>query len=64
MEVGAQLNKEQLVAVRFIVRDTGAGIEANDFDKLFQSFIQIDSGNQKRKPGTGIDWSYRKRLWK
>lgn len=40
--------------IKFDVSDTGCGIKESDYDKIFQSFTQIDSGNTKRKQGTGI----------
>lgn len=52
--VHKQLHIEQLVAIRFQIQDTGIGIERCDFEKLFQSFTQIDSSKTKSRQGTGI----------
>jgi CheY-like chemotaxis protein len=40
--------------VRIEVADTGIGIHASDFDKLFRKFSQVHSGNTRRYPGSGL----------
>jgi len=40
--------------LRLRVRDTGIGIEAEDFGKLFTEFQQLDSGTDRRYEGTGL----------
>ncbi len=42
---------QQLV---FHVEDTGIGIAASDIDRLFQPFVQLDSGLSRRYEGTGL----------
>lgn len=55
---GADLNPW----LRIDVTDTGMGIEPHDFDKLFQPFLQIDSGLQRRHEGTGLGLAICRRL--
>ena len=49
-------------AVRFEVEDTGIGIRAEDFPRLFVEFEQIDPGLAKRHEGTGLGLALTKRL--
>ena len=39
---------------RLAVEDTGIGIAAEDFDKLFVEFQQLDAGTAKKYQGTGL----------
>ena len=48
--------------VSFIVEDTGIGIPPEYLDKIFDSFVQIDSGDTRRYQGTGLGLSLVKRL--
>ena len=41
-------------SLRLQVRDTGIGIKAEDFGKLFTEFQQLDSGTDRRYEGTGL----------
>lgn len=49
--VGYQLHDEQ--SIHFYVKDTGAGIEPDKLDKIFERFIKLDSFKQ----GTGLGLS-------
>lgn len=40
--------------VRFVIEDTGIGIEASDLQRLFQPFSQLDTGLTRRHGGTGL----------
>jgi signal transduction histidine kinase len=36
------------------VRDTGVGIAPDDFDRIFQPFVQVDDGYTRNHGGTGL----------
>jgi PAS domain S-box-containing protein len=36
------------------VRDTGIGIPADKLERVFEPFVQVDSGRTRRKDGTGL----------
>ena len=40
--------------VMFTVWDNGIGISENDFTRLFQPFVQLDSSLSREAPGTGL----------
>jgi len=40
--------------VRITVSDTGIGLEANQLDRVFDRFAQVDSSSTRRHEGTGI----------
>lgn len=48
--------------VRLAVRDTGRGIPAHAVSELFQEFHQLDAGEGKRYPGTGIGLALSRRF--
>jgi signal transduction histidine kinase/CheY-like chemotaxis protein len=50
------------VIVRFIVRDTGIGIRAEDIGKLFTSYTQLNTGANRKIEGTGLGLAITKRL--
>ncbi|MBN1424081.1 PAS domain S-box protein [Candidatus Fermentibacteria bacterium] len=49
-------------AVRIAVADTGIGIKAEDLDKLFEPFRQLDTGLTRQHEGTGLGLTICKRL--
>ncbi len=51
-----------LPALCFTITDTGIGIVAEQFDQLFQSFVQIDSCLSRQYNGTGLGLALVKRL--
>jgi len=48
--------------VRFIVRDTGIGIRAEDKEKLFSKYTQLDAGTNRKTEGTGLGLSIAQKL--
>lgn len=49
-------------AVHFAVWDTGIGIAAEDMERLFQPFVQLDSRLSREHTGTGLGLSLVQRL--
>jgi signal transduction histidine kinase/AmiR/NasT family two-component response regulator len=50
------------VTLRFAVADTGIGIPAEQAEAIFESFVQVDGGNRRRRGGAGLGLSIAKRL--
>jgi signal transduction histidine kinase len=48
--------------VHIIVQDTGIGIKAEDMQKLFCAFEQLDSTRDKRRNGTGLGLAISKEI--
>ncbi|MBD2667322.1 signal transduction histidine kinase [Richelia sinica FACHB-800] len=46
----------------FAIADTGIGIDANNINKLFQPFIQLDSSLNRQYSGTGLGLALVKRI--
>jgi len=44
------------------VRDTGVGIAAEDYEKIFQAFQQVDASYARRQEGTGLGLALTRKL--
>jgi two-component system CheB/CheR fusion protein len=54
--------KQEDNTVHVIVQDTGIGIKAEDMEKLFCAFEQLDSTRDKKKGGTGLGLAISKEI--
>lgn len=45
---------ERTVTIVFEVSDTGIGIDKNDYDKIFETFFQVDQTSTRRYDGAGL----------
>ena len=61
-EVTIAVRPEDTEHFRIEVRDTGAGIKADDLGKLFLEFQQLDATASKRHAGTGLGLALTKRI--
>ncbi|MBE9069976.1 response regulator [Leptolyngbya cf. ectocarpi LEGE 11479] len=48
--------------LKFTVEDTGIGIEANQLNRLFQPFVQVDTALNRQYTGTGLGLALVKRI--
>ena len=48
--------------LRLVVKDTGIGIKAENFVRLFKEFEQLDSGLSRRHEGTGLGLALSRRI--
>ncbi|WP_169304225.1 response regulator [Deferribacteres bacterium DY0609] len=50
------------ISILFSVRDTGVGIPANELEKIFTAFTQVDETSTRRYEGTGLGLAITKNL--
>jgi signal transduction histidine kinase/CheY-like chemotaxis protein len=55
-------NRGENAFIRFTVRDTGIGIRAEDMEKLFANYTQLDTGANRITEGTGLGLAITKTL--
>ena len=48
--------------LKFIIEDTGIGIESNQLNRLFQPFVQVDTALNRQYTGTGLGLALVKRI--
>ncbi len=60
--IDRQSSASQLRQIAFSIVDTGIGIAPENMDKLFQSFVQIDSSLSRQYAGTGLGLALVKRI--
>jgi signal transduction histidine kinase len=57
-----RLAAEEGDSFRLEVEDTGIGIRAEDAERIFVKFEQLDSGSAKHYPGTGLGLALTRRI--
>jgi PAS domain S-box-containing protein len=62
VNVDVESRCDESVRIRFSVKDSGVGISAEDQQKLFQVFVQVDGSTTRRHQGTGLGLALSKRL--
>ena len=62
ISVAVQERSDHSVLLRFDVRDTGIGLNAEQIGRLFQSFQQADNSTTRKYGGTGLGLTISKQL--
>lgn len=62
VEVEAAPRSDGKTLVRTTVSDSGVGIDPRDFDRIFDSFSQVDDSLSRRHAGSGLGLSIARRL--
>jgi CheY-like chemotaxis protein len=62
LAVGKLEGDGEVVRLRFVVADTGIGMDPSELEGLFQPFTQIDSSNTRRHGGSGLGLAISKEI--
>ncbi len=62
VNVSAQSTRENLVQLRFEIKDTGIGISEEEQTKIFDTFTQADQSINRKFGGTGLGTAISKKL--
>ncbi len=62
LKVRQKVDERGNTVLHFTVEDTGIGISAKDQEKLFNAFVQVDTGTDRKYEGTGLGLAISKRL--
>ncbi len=55
-------SEDGTTSICFHVTDTGIGIDANDLERIFEAFTQVDASASRRYEGTGLGLAISKQL--
>lgn len=62
IHVSLESDTDEVIMLRFAVRDTGIGIPVDKIDKLFNTFSQVDVSTNRKFGGTGLGLAISKQL--
>ncbi len=62
LRAALESEEDSQVTIRFLITDTGIGIQKDRITELFQPFVQEDSSTTRRFGGTGLGLSISKQL--
>ncbi len=62
LRVGVESQKDDRIVLRFLVEDSGPGIDPEMQDQLFEAFNQLDSSTARKFGGTGLGLTISKKL--